>query len=1050
MPAKIFTYMKVPTCALVILLILAFLGIAGVIADESPNGPPVLPEGNSVSAQIDQRSVDEIVSIDAVYTEVPDLQAESLGGGTEIAPSEISTAEWGAWEDLGMPQASGFQLLNASPGATSMVKGELDVYWDDSLKGRLVERRKLTPTGSWIAWNLTETGGYEMHNPVGVTSPTPSRIDVFALGANSHHPYRKFWYSGAGWSAWTQSTNFDALGTTGMGAFSFQGKGYGAMIRASDRKLCYIANNGTIFVWGTGGSWTSSPAACTEPESVSGAHDSIVHVFARNSNGRLGHMWLDEAAGRYGGPEEIVGGSTLGGAPTVVSRYHGQLDVFYRKMDGSVVQRSWNSATGWTNEVLIAGGEALLWDPAVVSWSQYRIDLFSMDGGNNNIEHIPWQSPLPHITQISPSTGSQGVSQVVEITGTTFYPNSQIKLNSTLLPASAVAYVRPDHLHVTIPAGIMTGGTHVITVVNPADGVGGGGTSDNSVNFYVAYPTAQISSLTPASVEVTGPDIEIGVAGSNFVPGVSTFLVSNVAHQTTVISSSHLHGILDSAHRTTVGSVTIQIKTDQPGPIQDTLSSPVFLPISRHPNPVVNSFSPPGALSGSPPFTLTLSGSNFIIPESTLFVDGVSRSASWTATTCQVPLTSSDLGHSGTIAFQIKTSNPGSSTSDSGIYNFPVGGVLPTITSLTPGSCTTGTATTLEITGTNYSSTYSGVRADGVPITTSFQSATHLHATLPGTYAPGSYAIGVFNSNDNMYSSTVPFYVYHLAPSITAAAPSNITKGAGDTNVLVTGTNFDTTDSAIYVDTGTGFVARSCTFPGANQMSVLLYADELASAGTISLQVRTTNADGSVPSSNEVPFYVLHPAPSINSTVPRNITMGSGNTDILVTGTNFDASDSMMYVNTGSGYVARTCTFPSANQMLVPLYSGELLSAGTISLQVRTTNPDESILSSNEASIAVVNPPPTVTSIAPRRARHGTKIFVKNLAGTNFQTGATFTLEKTGAPTIYPLTATRVSSSQITGIVKIPRRAKPGYRNVVVTNPDGGSFTLAAGFKVLT
>jgi hypothetical protein len=99
---------------------------------------------------------------------------------------------------------------------------------------------------------------------------------------------------------------------------------------------------------------------------------------------------------------------------------------------------------------------------------------------------------------------------------------------------------------------------------------------------------------------------------------------------------------------------------------------------------------------------------------------------------------------------------------------------------------------------------------------------------------------------------------------------------------------------------------------------------------------------------------------------------------------------------------------------------------------------------------SVITPALTVTSVTPGSGRHGTTVRIKAVEGTNFKTGASIKLEKTGYPTISGKNVRVVSPTSITCTFTIPSGARTGFRDVTVTNPDGKKSTLANGFRVLT
>jgi PKD repeat protein len=93
-------------------------------------------------------------------------------------------------------------------------------------------------------------------------------------------------------------------------------------------------------------------------------------------------------------------------------------------------------------------------------------------------------------------------------------------------------------------------------------------------------------------------------------------------------------------------------------------------------------------------------------------------------------------------------------------------------------------------------------------------------------------------------------------------------------------------------------------------------------------------------------------------------------------------------------------------------------------------------------------PAPVVTAITPNSGLGGTVVSITNLAGLNFFSGATVKLTRAGYPDIPASGVTVVSSTQITCSFNLAGAA-PGAWNVVVTNPDGPSGTLANGFTVV-
>jgi hypothetical protein len=92
-------------------------------------------------------------------------------------------------------------------------------------------------------------------------------------------------------------------------------------------------------------------------------------------------------------------------------------------------------------------------------------------------------------------------------------------------------------------------------------------------------------------------------------------------------------------------------------------------------------------------------------------------------------------------------------------------------------------------------------------------------------------------------------------------------------------------------------------------------------------------------------------------------------------------------------------------------------------------------------------PAPTVTGITPSGGLNTGTVHITDLAGTNFQSGATVKLTRSGQPNINGTSVTVVSASRITCDFDLNGVATGGW-NVVVTNPDAQSGALPSGFTV--
>ena len=91
--------------------------------------------------------------------------------------------------------------------------------------------------------------------------------------------------------------------------------------------------------------------------------------------------------------------------------------------------------------------------------------------------------------------------------------------------------------------------------------------------------------------------------------------------------------------------------------------------------------------------------------------------------------------------------------------------------------------------------------------------------------------------------------------------------------------------------------------------------------------------------------------------------------------------------------------------------------------------------------------PPAIISITANSGNNNKVVHITNLAGNDFQSGATVRLIKTGQADIVATNVVVVSASQITCDFDL-RGASPGQRTVRVTNPDTQYAELYNGFTV--
>lgn len=182
------------------------------------------------------------------------------------------------------------------------------------------------------------------------------------------------------------------------------------------------------------------------------------------------------------------------------------------------------------------------------------------------------------------------------------------------------------------------------------------------------------------------------------------------------------------------------------------------------------------------------------------------------------------------------------------------------------------------------------------------------------------------------------------------------------------------------------------------------------------------------------------------------ITPSSGNDDgsVYITnlaGTGFQNGAVVKLTRDGeSDIVAENVSVESATKITCAF---DLTARAAGAWNVVVTNPDSQsgTLQGGFTVVAVPAPPPSVTSITPNSGINSGVVTISNLAGASFRSGATVKLTRSGQTDIAGSNVVVVSANSITCAFDLTGGAV-GQWNVVVTNPDGKSCTLANGFTI--
>jgi len=284
-----------------------------------------------------------------------------------------------------------------------------------------------------------------------------------------------------------------------------------------------------------------------------------------------------------------------------------------------------------------------------------------------------------------------------------------------------------------------------------------------------------------------------------------------------------------------------------------------------------------------------------------------------------------------------------------------------TLTSLSPESATAGSAA-MEITaaGTGFT-TSSVVEWNGASLATNYISSSALTATVPAAdlATAGTASVTVSGGTTGSASSGVVHFTVNTqtAPVISSLAPSSITAGGAAFQLLVTGTHFTASASVLWNGR-----AVPTTFDSAAQLTAQITAAQIATAATVPVTVVDDAAEGgtSNPSTFTISSVLPVAAPTITTLAPANATAGGAAFQLLITGTNFSASASVLW----NGRAVPT-TFDSATRLTAQITAAQIATAASVPVTVFNGASAGGTSNASVFTISAAPPVPTLTTLSP-------------------------------------------------------------------------------------
>lgn len=609
-----------------------------------------------------------------------------------------------------------------------------------------------------------------------------------------------------------------------------------------------------------------------------------------------------------------------------------------------------------------------------------------------------------------------GLNQIY-IIGTNFLSGATVTIGGS--SCTSLSFNSSTQLTCTTPA--LSVGTKTVRVTNPD------GQSFQILNLYKYQVAPTITSVSPNAGALAGSGTTtIYGTGFDTTHGVSATINGSACTSVTGLTSSQFScttpvgGALDTPYDVVV--------TLGDGDNQSATSVGAF---TYKVAPTVSSINPTAGsnLGGT---TVTITGTGFDTSNGANVTIGGSSCnfvnvTSATSLTC---ITGTRTPGTYDVVVTNRDANNQSATLSSA-YSYQI---KPTVISVTPTTGSTLGGTTLTVNGSGFiSNVVTSVSIGGASC--AVQAAPPVTASqltcITSSNTQGLKDVVVTNANDGQSGTLTGGFTYYPPPTITAVTPSyGPVAGSGPT-LTITGTNFiqlGLTKPIIRFDpTGTAVDCASVTLVNSNTLTCA--SSPAHAAGYVT--VRVINPDGDSQFADLALGFSFWPQPTVATVVPGN-GPASGGTTITITGTGFGGA-------TGVSIGGTACTSVNVTSATTLTCVTGALTAGTYNVVVSTFDGQSGTLTNGY----IYDPPPTISSVY-----HSTYTSVSagqlagtdpvTVNGTNFVSGASISIGGVACATSF------VSSTQLTCVTGANTA---GFKNVVVTNPDGQSVTLTNGFE---
>jgi flagellin-like protein len=652
--------------------------------------------------------------------------------------------------------------------------------------------------------------------------------------------------------------------------------------------------------------------------------------------------------------------------------------------------------------------------------------------------------PAATVSGISPPAGTTGTALSATISGSGFVNGATAKLTqgSASITATSVMVISQGQLTCTFSLNGAATGQWNVVVTNPSSPPA---TLPNGFTVITPGSAPTVTRISPNSA-FSGTTTPIrNLTGTNFVLGTSpTVKLSRSGNADFFATSVQVLDTRNISCTLTIPAGTIAGAWDVMVINSDGQSGTLTQGFTVYnPGPVITGITPASGTVGTIVSITNLAGTGFtsgttVMLNGTSFTDIPASNIiviNSRQITCSFDLSSASTGTRNVVVSNADGTNMLAN-------GFVVGGVAPSVYSLTPNNGVQGTTlSNVLVGGTGFINGASvTLRKSGSPdinaTTVSLGSATSLTSTfvIPPTATLGQYDVIVSNP-DGKYG-TLPassgFTVNAPLPSplISAITPSSGTIGSIVSITNLQGSNFQS-GTRIFLNSTSGAANISVlgvTFVGSTQLTGVADLTGAPAGQRTVVVINPDGQSGTLP--NGFTISATSPAPvtadfagaPTTGIVPLTVQFADGSTGS-------PATYSWNFGDTG------TSSLKSPSH----IYS----TAGTYTVVLIVGNGTSTNTKTRTGYITVSPIPPTVTSVSPITGNHGWAVTPFTVLGTGFKSDATVRVNNSGS-TLTPTSCSLSVPSSVTCTLDLSS-AVAGTYNVVVTNAADASSGMSVG-----